>query len=155
MTSTGKSWEEIKQIRSCSVYFIGEAVYVVASSRTIPGFVIDSEPILKIDPDGPPEALGSAVLNALDAFQFDVEPPNPRVRGKSPLLAKTRLRSWKQLERNAQYVMVHLDRNIFVTPTIRDTEHGGYLHQPDLACGCSTDPQDIGRTLLKALALCT
>jgi hypothetical protein len=130
MSLTGKSWEEIKQIRSCSVYFIGDSAYVVASSRTIPGFTVDSEPILKIDRDGPLEALGSAVLTALEAFQFDVQAPDPRVRNKSPLLSQTRLRSWKRLERNAQYVMVHLDHTIFVTPSTRDTEHGGIFINP-------------------------
>lgn len=155
MTLTGKPWAEIKRIKTCGVFVVGEIVYVAASSRTIPGFEIDSEPILKVDRNGPLSALGNAVLTALDSFRSDVEPPDPRARRKSPLLGPTGFRSWKQFETNALHVRVHLDHNIFVTPTARDTEHGGYLHRPDLECECSTEALDIGKTLLKALALCT
>jgi hypothetical protein len=38
MTSSGKSWEELKRVRTCGVFALPEKVYVVSSSRTVPGF---------------------------------------------------------------------------------------------------------------------
>lgn len=154
MTVPARTWEEIKRIKSCGVFLAGENVYVAASARTIPGFEIDSEPIVTLDRNSPPALLGDAVLAALDSFRFDVEPPDPRVQRQSPLLKQSGFRSWKQFEKSVLYVLVRLDHSVFVTPTVREPRRG-YAHRPDLECECSTVAQDIGKTLLKAFALCT
>jgi len=121
-----RSWEELKRIKSCSVYLFPDMIYVVASARTVPGFDIHSEPVFKVERNVQPSVLGDRVVTALNAFQFDVPPPSPRSKDVGPLLKRTGLRSWKQLEARALHISVTLDGEIIqVIPTARDLRHGG------------------------------
>jgi hypothetical protein len=156
MTQERGTWEEIKRIRSCGVYFFPDAVYVVALARTVPGFEIHSEPVLKVNRDAGPACFGDAVVAALDSYRLDIDPPDPRSKNVGPLLKRTGLRSWKQLEKKAVHVSVSLDRGkVQVIPSMRDRQHGGYAYRPDLACECAPTPGEIGATMLRALECCS
>lgn len=156
MISSARNWEEIKRIKSCGVFFLPEAIYVVAAARTIPGFEIDAEPVLKLDRQCPPSALGDTVAAALNSYRIDVAPPDPSSKNIGPLLKETGKKSWKQLERSALHARVMLNgTTIKVMPTERDARRGGYSHRPDLACECSLDTYDIGTTLLLVLERCS
>jgi len=156
MIAPARSWEELKRIKSCGVFFFPDAIYIVAAARTVPGFEIDSEPVFKLDRRSPPLCLGDAVLSALKAYRMDVAPPGPSSKNISPFLKQTGKKSWKQLEKTALHARVSLDgATMQIIPTERDARLGGYSHRPDLACECSLDAQDIGTTLLRALEQCS
>jgi hypothetical protein len=156
MIAPARSWEELKRIKSCGVFFFPDTIYVVAAARTVPGFEIDSEPVFKLDRQCPPVTLGDAVLCALKAHRIDVAPPGPSSKIMSPLLKQTGKKSWKQLEKYALHASVSLDgATMQIIPTERDTRVGGYSHRPDLACECSLGAQDIGATLLRVLGRCS
>jgi len=156
MITPARGWEELKRIKSCDVYFFPDAIYVVASARTVPGFEIDSEPVFKLDRQIPPPAVGDAIIAALNSFRIDVAPPDPRATKWSPLLIRAERKSWKQIEKVALHVTVSLDgATVRVMPTERDARRGGYAHRPDLACDCTLQPEDIGMTVLGALERCS
>ena len=156
MNEPTRTWEEIKRIRSCSVYFFPDSVYVVALARTVPGFEIGSEPVLELNRDLTPSGLEDAVVAALNAYQVDVAPPDPRRKYNGPLLKRTGTRSWKQIEKTAALVVVSLDGNIIrAMPTIRNPRQQGYAHRPDLACECALTPAGIGATIMRALESCS
>jgi hypothetical protein len=146
----------LKQIKECGVYFFTDAIYVVAAARTIPGFCIDSEPIFRLERQSTPIELGEAIIAALNAFRLDVAPPDPRQTNTGPLLQKTRMRSWKELERRALLVAASMDGDaVRVTPTARDYKRGGYDYRPNLARECALDAVDVGTTTLRAVEDCS
>ena len=156
MIAPRSSWEELKRIKSCGVFLSVDTIYVVAASRTVPGFEIDSEPVFKLDRHCPPPSLGNAVLDALKAYRMDVAPPGPSSKRMSPFLKQTGKKSWRQLEENTLHASVSLDgATIQIIPTERDARLGGYSHRPDLARECSLDDQDIGTTLLRIFEQCS
>jgi len=156
MIAPARSWEELKRIKSCGVFFFPDAIYVVAAARTVPGFEIDSEPVFKLDHRCPPVSLGDAVLSALKAYRMDVAPPGPSSKHMSPFLKQTRKKSWKQLEKVALHASVSLDgAAVQIIPTERDPRLGGYSHRPDLACESPLHAHDIGTTLLRVFEQCS
>jgi hypothetical protein len=156
MIGPARSWEELKRIKGCGVFFFPDAIYVVAAARTVPGFEIDSEPVFKLDRQCPPLSLGDAVLSALKAYRMDVAPPGPSGKNISPFLKQTGKKSWKQLERIALHASISLDgATMHIIPTERDASRGGYTHRPDLASECTLDAQDIGTTLLRVFEQCS
>lgn len=156
MTTSGRSWEELKKIKSCGVFFVPDAIYVVSAARTIPGFCVDCEPVFKVSIEGSPSALGDAVLSALNAFRLDVPPPSPEETTFSPLLSCVGKKSWKEIERVARHVTVSLDENkVSVIPTERDPRNRGYMHRPDLSSQCIPDAGLIGVALLGVLEHCS
>jgi len=156
MTSGARTWEEIKRIKSCSVYFFPDVAYIVAAARTVPGFEIDAEPIFDVRREAAPSKLGDAIIAALNSYQLDVSPPDPRSKNVGPLLKRTGLKSWKQLEKKGLHVRVSLDgAAVRVMPTMRDPVRGGYEHKPDLAFECELVPADIGVATLQALERCS
>ncbi len=151
-----RSWEELKQIKSCGVFFLSEAIFVVAAARTVPGFEIDSEPAFKLDRRTPPSKLGDVIVTALNSHRIDVLVPDTGSNQVSPLLEITGMKSWNELEHAATHVSIRLDQGIVrVIPTARDPRHGGYVHLPDQAFECADQPQDIGNTVLAMLERCS
>jgi hypothetical protein len=133
-----RPWEQIKQIKRCGIYLLPEGIYVVGTARTVPGFCIESEPIFKLERKTSTVQLGEAVIAALKAFRIDVASPDPGSRNTSPLLARTHMRSWKQLERTALLVEISFDGDaVQVMPTSRDLDRGGY--QPGLISLANAD----------------
>jgi hypothetical protein len=101
MISAGQTWEEIRRIRSCCVFLFLDVVCVVAAPRTAPGSEIDCEPVFEINRGAVPSCLGDAVVAALKSYRLDVTPPDFRRETVSPLLKRTGLTSWRQLEKKA------------------------------------------------------
>jgi len=151
-----RPWEQIKQIKRCGIYLLPDGIYVVGTARTVPGFCIESEPIFKLERKTSTVQLGEAVIAALKAFRIDVASPDPGSRNTSPLLARTHMRSWKQLERTALLVEISFDGDaVQVMPTTRDLDRGGYQHRPDFSCECGLKPEDIGATSFRVLECCS
>lgn len=156
MKNSERSSKDVKQIRTCSIFFFPDEIYVVPSARTAPGFTIDSEPVVKLDRASAPSVIGEAVVTALNSFRMDVPAPDPRSKTPSPLLRLTREKSWTAIEKIALHVTVSLDGDkVSVMPTEHDTSHGGYAHRPDVAADCTLDSAEIGAAALRALEHCS
>jgi len=137
------------------VFFLPKAIYVVASARTNPGFEISVEPAYELDRSSSSAHLGDSIVSALNSFQMDVPPPDPRSMNRSPILKTLKAKSWRQFEAAALHVIVILDgEKIEVTPTARDTARGGYTPRPDLTCECTFEAQRIAETVLGVLEHC-
>lgn len=156
MSKSGKNWKElVKGRKSCAVYFLPARICVIASARTLSGFEISVEPVFELDRASSHRELNTAVLSALRAFQTDVEPPDPRKKDSSPVLRHLKMKTWRQLEREALLVEVRQDRQkLWAMSTSRDKRLGGYKHLPDKIFESDGEEQ-IGAASLLALRECS
>jgi hypothetical protein len=141
-------------VKACGVYFRGDAVFVISSAKTVPGFLIDSQPMFKLGRGEPPAVWGEAVLRALDSFREGVPMETaPRTAGRE-FLDFTGFKSWSTFAGKALHLSIAYDgKEVMVIPTVRS--HGGFNHLPEQAVRCPPHPPAVGEALLEALGHCS
>ena len=144
-----------RHVLSCNVFIRKSDVIVATSARTTHGFEIIAEPVFKVANDAPEGAIGTAVLEALRAYQVNVLPPSPDMSTKpSTLLRIAGYRNWGQLDKGSLNVVVEGDSDwLTLIPTQREPE-GGVSHLNALAVKCRLTAEAIELALRKAGALC-
>lgn len=141
-------------METCGVYFRGDAVYVIASARTVPGILISSEPMFKLGRADPPRVIGEAVLAALDSFREGVPMPEDYRSVTGALVKFTGFKTWNAFARSASHLpVVRRGGEVEVIPTLRS--QGGFDHLPDKALKSPPEAEAVGQTLFEALKLCS
>lgn len=139
-------------MRYCGVYFRGEAFYVHASFEDEFGVLVEAGPVVKLGRDAPPEALGSAALDALRAFR-EGAPPDDTFDTTKALLALSGLKSWRAFLKGASYLSVRSGGGeVRVTPTYH--ERGSFMFMPEEEVKSGPQPAAVGEALRKASARC-
>src|SRR5579859_6151532 len=89
--------------KSATAYKRGNAVFVHSNSQTTAGLWIAGPPYLKVAFEGPPEAIGNAVIEALNASKESLPQPKQDEWGRifSPMLELAGTRSLGKFEQGA------------------------------------------------------
>ena len=141
-------------MKACEVYFRGDTVFVNAMAKTVPGFLITSEPMFRLGREEQPAAWGQAVLKALESFRQGVPMPEAPRTANQEFLAFAGVKSWSAFARSALHLSLAYDgREVSVIPTTR--AHGGFDHLTDQAVRSLPEPQALGEALLEGLRLCS
>jgi hypothetical protein len=133
-----------------SVYVRSDAIFVVSEQKNVFGILQTGDALARLDPTASPRELGQAVIAALAAYSENA-PGQLYARGvkrpRDPLLTFTGHRSWKALERNAQYFTVSAQGSTAsVAPTIPN-KTGGYLHLPHQGIESALTPDEVGSAI--------
>lgn len=140
---------------SCNVFVRSADTLIVASARTKPGFEIDAAPVFKLAANEAPVAIGKAVLEALNSYRVNVNPPPSNAAASSPLLQIAGAKGWSQLERVSRNILVVLEAGqVSAIPTRHDPE-GGFTHMRELAISCKPIDEEIGIAIARAALLCS
>jgi hypothetical protein len=124
---------------------------VVSEQKNVFASLQTGDALARLDPTASPRELGQAVIAALAAYRENA-PGQLYVRGvkrpPDPLLTFTRHRSWKALERDAQYFTVLAQGSTArVAPSIPN-KTGGFLHLPHQGIETALTPDEIGSAIL-------
>jgi hypothetical protein len=138
-------------MRTCSVYFRGSEIHVLASARDVFGIYRTVEPYVKLSRQVAKRELGRVVLETLAAYRENI-PGKTYVRGLKepthPFLVFAGFKSWKAFEKGATCFMISdSGPGIEIRPSV-PTEKGGYVHQPDKSIRCAAEAEAIGALLL-------
>jgi len=135
--------------KTCSVYFRGDDIYVIASSKTTAGLWIDTEPRFKLTRPVSASHLGRTVISALNGSREGVPTPDDLRSVGKELLHFVGFKSLSSFERGAIYFLVTLEENaINIIPTSRGTRGGFDFHASE-AVYSNVNPDELGETLMK------
>ena len=147
-------------LRSAGVYKYKNKIYFQGFSKTNVGLRILNGPVF-MSPDNYSSVIGQATLDALDQCKFNIKNPdefkNPSI--KDGMLEATKCKTWNALMKNSTTISVYEneDGSIKLLPLRFRGATGpnrGYDFLEDKAIISSTDPEELGRNVLKALELC-
>lgn len=99
----------MRDVKCASVYLRQSAYIVHSSSRTTHGFWSGSEPIIRLDSAVNDQALGDAIVKAIDASKIGVAAPEDPRSVLAPLLSVAGVKSWSAFSREAECVEVEAD----------------------------------------------
>jgi hypothetical protein len=138
-------------IKLCEIYIVKDFFYIVTMGKTVPGFWMSCEPMIKVERSDAPIQLGSAVLESLlSSKQNLLVPTNPRSVRKS-LLMFVGVKSWCALENVAGHLSVCLDdEEIEITPS-RLGNRGGYNPIPEKKVKCLAEPLEIAEAIINIM----
>lgn len=139
-------------MNACNIYVDTQHVYVVANAETTHGFNIATEPMIRVDLSAPARVLGSAVIEALNAYKRGVPVPNLKKVEKA-VLSFTGHKSLRTFEQDLSCVFVQIDgEKVRITPTVGGNE-GGFLFQQESTIIADFNPESIARAIYRALEL--
>jgi hypothetical protein len=124
---------------------------VVSEQKNVFGILQTGDALARLDPTASPRELGQAVIAALAAYRENV-PGQLYVQGvkrpPDPLLKFSGSRSWKALEKNAQYFTVSAQGSTArVTPSMPG-KTGGFLHLSNQGIESVLAPDEVGSAIL-------
>ena len=147
-------------IRSAAVHQYKGRIFVQGYSKTNVGLrVLNGTVFMANESDC--ITIGQALLNALDQCEMNIKDPE---ESKDPLykdemLEATKCKTWNALMKSSKRMSVYEkeDKTINLLPLRFRGATGpnrGYDFLEDKAIISSTDPEELGRNVIKALELC-
>ena len=138
----------------CGVYFRNGSIYVETYSCDEFGIWVPDAKILNVE-RGSTRGIGKNVITALNASRKGI--PHPKPDDMKQLEKKLNqfmgAKSWAELEKTSKYINLERDKLVTKIYPHRIGRGGGFEpYGPAISCS-STDPEEIGRGVLKALKL--
>lgn len=142
--------------KSAILYERGGALFFRASSLTTTGILVDSEPLLRIDPRTGSTAIGSAVVTVLDAFREEVPHPTDWTAAALPLLKIAGVRSWHTFMKRSRCVGLVLDSQSLLLTPCRNLGKGGFepVTHEAIEIPMPSSPHAIGDAVLEVVTRC-
>jgi hypothetical protein len=132
----------------------GGKLYVFPNCELQAGARMACPPVKVLEQSSDTEAIGRAVMDALQMFRSNVPIPDDFNTAANDALKDTGFKNWRSFSKGAQRLGVNsVGAEIVVTPTVADAR-GGYGDLEAKAIKIGIDPASVGRTVLDALRLC-
>ncbi|MDF3033092.1 MAG: hypothetical protein K0R76_46 [Alphaproteobacteria bacterium] len=148
--------------KTASVYLSNDGVIrIVTKATTTMGLSVASEPVYFLKDTDNPEAIGLKALEALNGFR-ERSVPHPKNQeewkiGDLKWLKSLQITSWRNfLKKGAKSLLLKMKEDtITILPTKVSLKGGGgasFLEHKKIVC--STQPQELGQTILAAFGDC-
>jgi hypothetical protein len=139
---------------TCEVIAKGAKLYVFPNCELQAGARMACPPVKVLEQNSDAEAIGRAVMDALQMFRTNVPIPDDFNKAANDALNDTGFKNWRSFSKGAQRLGVtSVGAEILVTPTVADSR-GGYGDLENKSIKVRSDPASVGRTVLDALQLC-
>ena len=111
-------------------------------------------PVTVLEQNSDADALGRAVMDALQMFRTNVPFPDDYNKAANDVLKDTGFKNWRAFSKGAQRLGVRsVGAEVLVTPAVADAR-GGYADLKDKSIKVRADPATIGGTVVDALKMC-
>ena len=139
---------------TCEVIARGGKLYVFPNCEVQAGAWMTCPPVTVLEQNAGVDAIGGAVMDALQRFRTNVPLPDDYELAANQALEGTGFKSWRSFSKGAQRLGVRsVGAEILVTPTVADSR-GGYGDLEDKAITVRADPAAIGSAVVDALGKC-
>lgn len=130
-------------VPTVAVFVTDDAIFVISEKMTeVARETV--EPMRRLERGSPPEVVGNAVLNGLEAFRDSDDPPDPD--GLRKLLDFVGARAWKPFAKSAINVSIAgLSKDTVGLSAARANSRGDYLYRDTHEC--PREPAAIGKML--------
>jgi hypothetical protein len=148
--------------KTASVYLSNDGIIrIVTEGTTTMGLSVENEPVYFLKDKDSPEEIGLKALEALNGFQ-EGSVPHPKNQeewkmGDLKWLKSLQITSWRSfLKKGAKNLLLKMKEDtITILPTKVSLKGGGRAsfleHKKSV---CSTQPQELGQTILAAFGDC-
>jgi hypothetical protein len=111
-------------------------------------------PVKVLEQSSDVDAIGRAVMDALQMFRTNVPFPDDYNKAANEVLKDTGFKNWRSFSKGAQRLGVRsVGAEVLVTPTAADAR-GGYADLADKAIKVRVDPATIGSAVVDSLKMC-
>ncbi len=148
-------------MKRATVYKRSDGWYLHAISKTTVGIGMGTPPRIKVAIDAPSDALGKAVIEALNGSRQCVpHPPFSQLEnGFKPMLELAGVKTWAAFARHACNVGIEADAEnkwLIVEPWENVGTKEGFVQIPNVSIRVRADapPEEIGAAIEKAIKLC-
>jgi hypothetical protein len=130
-------------VPTVAVFVTDDAIYVISEKMTEVARVT-TEPMRRLERNSPPDVVGHAVLEGLEAFRDTDDPPDPG--GQQRFLDFVGATAWKPFARSAvNFSIAGLSTDTVALSPARANSRGDYLYRDTHECPRS--PAAIGEMI--------
>ena len=144
-------------MESAEAYRRENGLFIHSDSRSTTGLWVIAEPFIRLTVDEDPAAVGRAIVKALSASRDGVPHPPPSGELFSPMLLLAEVPSWEDFVKEALSVSVGRDDGwLTFSPSRYEPSDDSFLPTKgrDMRIPDTASPEDIGKALNEAFALC-
>ena len=139
---------------TCEVIARGDRLYVFPNCELQAGVRMACAPVTMLEQNSGVEAIGRAVMDALQKFRTNVPFPEDYNKAANDVLKDTGFKNWRAFSKGAQRLGVRsAGAEIVVTPTVADAR-GGYADLEAKSIKVRPDPATVGSAVVDSLGMC-
>lgn len=140
-------------MKSCEIYVKNDEIYIICSSKTVPGFWISCEPMVKLSLSETAASLGKCIMEVINSSKQGVPIPEKPSEVTKALLRFIGFKSWKALEKGVILFLVRYDGSKIKFIPTRVASTRGFEHLPDKSVICDFKEEKIGQTIINLISV--